>query len=284
MTSEALGLWNIGKCDFHTKLDSTTAKRIIKAFYKSGINTFDSAYSYSDADTILYSALKEMNAKREEWKIIEKIMPSPTFTRKADNILKRLHTSYLDILLIHWPSDEDILYPALKALETLKDKGIAKEIGVSNFPLDILKKAANDFPLSYHERPLSLVWTKDWTQEKRMNIRTLAYAPFGFGSLIGNKEINSSLYFSSSPELEALKEEIKAIAIKHNTTPPAVALSWVESENPFMIIRGASKEEHSKLTPINLSDEEKTKLDSLSSSLTLLSESDNIFGHNWRKR
>ncbi len=285
MMSEALGLWNIGEGIYHERMDSTTAKRIIKAAYRSGIKTFDSAYSYTDADSILYSALKEIRAERKDWRIIEKIMPTPTFSRKAERILGRLHTSYIDILLIHWPGEESALYSSLKALEDLKEKGIAEEIGVSNFPIDLLKKAADDFPITYHERPLSLIWKRDWEEEKSLALKELIYAPLGLGGLTEKKkEKLSPLFFYSSPEFDALKIKLKNLAQKYNSTLEAVAFSWVLAQGPYMIIRGASSERQLKIPHLKLEEEDIKALSRDAEKITALNLSDNIFSHNWKGR
>ncbi len=268
MSYEALGLWNIGESAYHKRLGTTEAKRIIKASYKKGITTFDSAYSYTDADSILYSALNEIKAERETWRVIEKIMPLPTFEKKALSILKRLHTSYIDILLIHWPSEERTLLPALKELERMKEKGVAKEIGVSNFPLSLLKKTSSDFNITYHERPLSLIWNRDWKEERKLNIKTLAYAPLGFGSLKENK----------NPEAK----ELTLLSNKYNRSVSTIALSWVYAKEPDVIIRGVSNREQLDLPHITLDKDDLKALDDLSSKMTSLTKSDNIFSHNWK--
>ena len=46
-----------------------TKKDIIKKAYKKGIRAFDTAFSYSGADSMLYSAMREMGVKRDEYEI-----------------------------------------------------------------------------------------------------------------------------------------------------------------------------------------------------------------------
>lgn len=282
MRNEALGLWNIGEDRFHTRLDAAEAKRIIKAAYRSGITTFDSAYSYLDADTILYSALNELKTERKSWRIIEKVMPSPSLERKVSSIQKRLHTSFLDILLIHWPSDVETLYPSLKTLEKLKDDGTAKEIGVSNFPSYLLNQVSKDFPISYHERPLSLVWNRDWEEERTTEIKTLAYAPFGFGGLTEKKSKLSTI-FPTSATREELSSILKRMAEEKKCSVYSIALSWVYSQNPFMIIRGVSNPRQIDIPLITLNEDEKKTLDNLSSLISAEIPGDNIFNHRWNK-
>ena len=281
-TTEVLGLWNTGEGQFHNRLSPVESKRIIKSAWKKGIRTFDSAYSYTDADTILYSALRELNAERDEWQIIEKIMPVPTFERKADAALRRLHTSYFDILLIHWPADEENLYSTLKALERMKDEGKARKIGVSNFPIPLLRKTLADFPLSYHERPLSLVWNRDYEEERKLNIRILAYAPLGMGILSSAKPMLSSLKFSSSPDLDRLYSILDEAAGKRGVNRTDIALSWVYNQNPSAVIRGVSRESQLDWTRVELTDEENTILTKAAALITAETEEDNIFSHRWK--
>ena len=55
---------------------------MIKAAWRMGIRTFDTAFSYADADSILHRALKEINGT--DAAVISKVMPVPTLRRKAE--------------------------------------------------------------------------------------------------------------------------------------------------------------------------------------------------------
>ena len=282
--NEVLGLWNAGEDRFHSRLCAVDAKRIIKAAYRKGISTFDSAYSYLDADTLLRSALAEMNAERKDWKIIEKIMPVPTLGKKADTILGRLGTDYVDVLLIHWPAEDESINRALNTLEALKAKGKAKEIGVSNFPLELLKRIRKDYDITYHERPLSLVWNRDYGEEKELGLKTLAYAPLGFGILGGTerKEKLEVLPYAQSDTLRKLLRTLGETAERHNTTPAAISYSWVESQQPYAVIRGVSSPRQLDIPSVTLTDDEDRELTSLADEITSEAGSDNIFGHDWK--
>ena len=282
--NEVLGLWNAGEDRFHSRLSSVDAKRIIKAAYRKGITAFDSAYSYLDADTLLRSALTELKAQREDWKVIEKIMPVPTLEKKADTILRRLGTDYVDVLLIHWPAEDESLNKALKTLETLKERGKTKEIGVSNFPLELLERIRKDYDITYHERPLSLVWNRDYREEKELGLKTLAYAPFGFGILGGTerREKLEALPFTKTPAIEKLRKTLEETAERHNTTPAAISYAWVREQQPYAVIRGVSSPEQLDIPSVTLTDDEKRELTRLADEITAETESDNIFGHDWK--
>ena len=59
----------------------------------------------------------------------------------AENSLKRLQTDYIDIYYIHWPNVEIPLEETLAEFNKLKEEGLIRAIGVSNFSIDQLKAA-----------------------------------------------------------------------------------------------------------------------------------------------
>ena len=212
----------MGACDFHTPLSGREGKNIIKKAYKTGIKAFDTAFSYSEADSLLYSAMREMGVKRDEYEIWSKVMPVPTLRKKVDASRRRLGSDFFDILMLHWPTREESLFSSLKILESLKNENIAKEIGVSNFPISLLSKVINDFPISHHERPLSLIWNKEWEEEKKLQLKTIAYSPGGFGLLSGKyslstppKDERKNIKALYSPLFPCLLEKIKNLYLQY---------------------------------------------------------------------
>lgn len=276
-----MGLWNMGDTPFHSPIPSKEAKNIIKKAYRMGIRTFDTAFSYGNADTLLYSAMRELG--KDDWSVISKVMPVPTLRKKAEISLSRLHKDCFSVLLLHWPTEDESLYRSLKELESLLSEGKAEAIGISNFPLTLLKKVMHDFPLTYHERPLSLIWDKDYEEEKNTGIKILAYAPLGMGLLSGKysrkediADSRASLYAFSSPHMEEL---LTLLANK-----PSMALSWVYMKKPYGVVSGYGKvEELEILRNIKTIDNENfSHLSELSHKITSLASSDNIFAHNWK--
>ena len=278
----------MGACDFHTPLSPRDGKDIIKKAYKKGIRAFDTAFSYSEADSMLYSAMREMGVKRDEYEIWSKVMPLPTLRKKVDVSRRRLGSDYFDILMLHWPTREDSLFSSLKTLESLKNEGITKEIGVSNFPLSLLSEIIKDFSISYHERPLSLIWNKEWEEEKKLPINTIAYSPGGFGLLRGKysptnppKDERKTIKALYSPLFPSLLEEIKTLGDKNNVSPYSISLSWVSAMGPWAIVRGVGKEEDLDIMTIQLEEDEVDNLSSIAKEISLSNSSDNIFSHNW---
>ncbi len=54
--------------------------------------------------------------------------------RRPGGNLERLGLDYVDLLLIHWPNpDQDLYVKAFETLIELKEQGLARAIGLSNF-------------------------------------------------------------------------------------------------------------------------------------------------------
>ena len=275
-----MGLWNIGEGKFHRKLSAKEGKGLIKSAYRLGIRDFSSAYSYGDADSILSSAMKELRAS--DWKISTKVMPVPALRRKTETILKRLGRDHVDVLMLHWPAEDESLYRSLKELEKLKDEKVTEDIGVSNFPLPLLRRCSSDFEIRYHERPLSLIWNRDWNEEKTLGIRTLAYAPLGMGILSGK--------YHSPEDFQDDRRSVSAVGADSLTkllgtlSGPEEALSWVCHERPYAIISGFSSPGD---LPIlgkveELNEKRAEMLTELADAVSSSFSRDNIFSHDWR--
>ena len=64
--------------------------------------------------------------------------------RAAEDSLAKLQVEGLDLLLLHWPNDDFPLEETLGALVGLRDDGLIKHLGVSNFPVGDAARGAGD--------------------------------------------------------------------------------------------------------------------------------------------
>lgn len=286
-----------GRFSFYPDSDKLAFKAVVREALKCGITSFDTAYSYEDAETILSSVFREQHIARESVEITDKILPLPTLKEKAETSLRRLGTEYIDNLLIHWPGEnERALYIALKTLESLKEEQKLLHMGVSNFSLELLEKISQDFEIDILERPLSLLWTRDIEETlafSKARMRIAGYAPLCFGLLSGKYRTNSALSdnrknlpFFSAPSYLPLLDALGTIAAAHETTSAVIALAWSLSTPIYMIIFGARTKEQlaalMKSREITLSQEEKETLAILSEKINTEIAADNPYGHSWR--
>lgn len=110
----------------------------IKCAYEVGYRLYDTAAMYKNED-ILGDYLCD---KRESVFITTKVPPEMMGKEKAyqscQQSLKNLKTSYVDLILIHWPEVEEgnasqVRAETWETLEQIKKEKLARNIGVSNF-------------------------------------------------------------------------------------------------------------------------------------------------------
>ncbi|SKA33466.1 aldo/keto reductase [Consotaella salsifontis] len=137
--------------------------------------------------------------------------------RSAKEALEALAMDYVDLLLIHWPNADVPLEESIDALNRAKEKGLARHIGVANFPTALVDEAdaMSGAPLvcnqvEYHPY-LSQNALLDCAE--RHDMALVAYSPIGQGG-------------------EVLKDAtIAQIAERHGKSPAQIALRW-EIEQP----------------------------------------------------
>jgi 2,5-diketo-D-gluconate reductase B len=128
--------------------------------------------------------------------------------------LSKLQTTYVDLTLIHWPSPNGEVPVAEFMAELLEAKklGLTRQIGVSNFTLDLMQQAidavgaeqiaTNQIELSPYLQNRQVV---EFAQQH--GIAITSYMTLAYG--------------------KALQDEtIKAIAARRNATPAQVILAW----------------------------------------------------------
>jgi 2,5-diketo-D-gluconate reductase B len=174
--------------------------------------------------------------------------------RSAENSLRLLGLDRIDLLLLHWPPrDGSELAPALEELRRLRDEGLVRELGVSNFPGYMLREALDLEPaifadqVEYHAK-LSQRELRELAAGHDLLLE--AYAPLG-GS--GRSVID-----------EPLLEEI---AGEHGATPAQVALAWLARQDRVVLLpRSTSPErrrENLAALELDLTDEDSALIEKL---------------------
>ena len=107
--------------------DADDLKRSVTDALKSGYRHFDTATIYHN-EAWLGEALAESDVKREDLFITSKVWNSNTTYDETiaafHESLKKLQTDYLDLYLIHWPSEG--YNEKWRAMETLYNDGLSK--------------------------------------------------------------------------------------------------------------------------------------------------------------
>lgn len=196
-----LGTWMMGE----SRVSRTRELAALACALQLGYRVFDTAeiYGQGGAERLLGQALTAFGVgsssgpAREELFLVSKVKPSHASlsgtVRACEASIERLRCRYLDLYLLHWSGPHPFT-ETLQALAELRDRGLIRHFGVSNFTLQELQqwRAA--------EASLGLTGSTQCNQlyyclqargiefdllpwQRQHGILTMAYSPLGRGSL-----------------------------------------------------------------------------------------------------
>ncbi|KAG6844762.1 hypothetical protein H0H87_003985 [Tephrocybe sp. NHM501043] len=172
------------------------------------------------------------------------------------NSLKNLGVSYVDLYLIHHPrlAVPDI-QTAWKQMEELKEKGLVKSIGVSNFgvtELEILVSSAKVKPAA------NQIMLHPYVFAKQKPI-------IEFGAKHGIiTEAYSALMYEGISFGGPLDKPLYEIATRLNATPDQVILAWVKAKGAVVVTTSSKKyrlEGYLRAADLTLTTEDVSALD-----------------------
>jgi diketogulonate reductase-like aldo/keto reductase len=122
----------------------------------AGFRHIDTAQIYRNEDAV-GEAIQASGVQREDVFITTKVWvenyTQARFDRSVDASLKALRTDYVDLLLLHWPSNIVPLEEQVAWLNAAVHAGKVLSIGISNFNSKLLQRAAelSDIPLATNQ-------------------------------------------------------------------------------------------------------------------------------------
>ncbi|MGM0448682.1 MAG: aldo/keto reductase [Methanobacteriota archaeon] len=115
--------------------DSETADSV-RAALDAGYAHIDTAEGYHN-ERAIGDALAASGVDRDDVfltsKVLAKNLNYESVIASCEASLDRLGTDYLDLYLIHWPNPAISLRETLRAMAELRDRGLVRDVGVSNF-------------------------------------------------------------------------------------------------------------------------------------------------------
>ena len=108
-----------------------------------GYRHIDTAQAYGN-EAEVGQAMASFGARQDLFvttKLWQDRLGAEDVSAAVDESLGRLNTSYVDLLLIHWPNLAVPIAETLGAMETVRRTGRARHIGVSNFTTKLLAEA-----------------------------------------------------------------------------------------------------------------------------------------------
>ncbi len=181
----------------------------------AGYRHIDTAAMY-DNETDVGKGISSSSVSRADIFLTSKVWPTDIaegdLQKSIEASLERLNTSYLDLALIHWPSKTVPMEESIKALNDVKNRGLAKNIGVSNFTNAMVDEAV---ALSEHPLACNQVENHPYLDQSEMRytcarhgLALIAYCPLSRGGDLFNEDA------------------IVAAANNHSKTPAQIVLRW----------------------------------------------------------
>jgi diketogulonate reductase-like aldo/keto reductase len=193
----------------------------VKNAIEVGYRHIDTAQYYGNEKEV-GEAIRASKVPREEIFVTTKTATSGYSSTKAgiENSLRKFGFPYFDLIIIHWPTGDDI--GTYKALEEAYKQGKCKSIGLSNFNQRQFLEIYNNF----ETKPvLNQIETHLYFQEKKMHEFLLKYNCIHESwSPLGGKGDNT------------LKDQkLAIIAEKYKKTPAQIALRFLLQLNIVII-------------------------------------------------
>jgi 2,5-diketo-D-gluconate reductase B len=175
-----LGTWDLRR---------RVCARIVEQALRLGYRHIDTAEMY-DNEREVGEGLRAAGVKRDQVFVTTKVWPSHfaprELERAAKDSLMRLRLSEINLLLLHWPNPRIPLSETLGALCKVKQAGLARHIGVSNFTVALLEEAVRlaSEPLvcnQFEVHPF-LDQTKVIAASRSHGMAVVAYSPMAQGN------------------------------------------------------------------------------------------------------
>lgn len=225
-----MGTWRMGESARNRQSEIAALRHGLAL----GLSLIDTAEMYGEggAEEVIAQAIAH---RRSEVFLVSKVYPHNASRQGAiaacERSLKRLHTDYLDLYLLHWRGSVP-LAETLEAFQTLQQAGKIRSYGVSNFDAEDMQEAiqlkggntivTNQVLYNLMRRGIELNLLP-WCRQHGMPI--MAYSPIEQGRLLNNRAL-------------------KAIAQERGVTTAQVAIAWLLHQEDVIVIPKSSNIQH----------------------------------------
>jgi aryl-alcohol dehydrogenase-like predicted oxidoreductase len=300
LTTVGLGTWAMGgpwQYGWGPQDDGEALEAILAAL-EMGINWIDTApaYGLGHSEELIGTVLKQArrkpyiatkcgilwNDKKEKVTCLKR----QSIRDECHASLDRLGVEAFDLYLMHWPDPDEDVEEAWEEMARLADEGKARYIGVSNFSVAQLERAAKIHPVATLQPPYSMLHREcedellGYCAEHEMGV--IAYSPMQRGLLTGKfsherlAQLAPDDHRRTNPDFQELQftatlemvEQLKRIAERNKRPCAQLAISWVlrRSEVTAAIVgarRPSQIQETAPASDWDLSDADIAEIDAL---------------------
>jgi aryl-alcohol dehydrogenase-like predicted oxidoreductase len=253
------GAWAIGGGGWEFGWGPQDDEDSIAAIHRAlelGVNWIDTAaaYGFGRSELVVGRALENLEDRPYVFtkasllegprRQVAHSLERESILREAEASLERLRVDAIDLYQIHWPIPDEDIEEGWSALAELKEQGLVRHIGVSNFSVEQLRRIQQIAPVETLQPQYSLVerGAEDdvlpFAEDDEIGV--IVYSPMASGLLTGRMTRDRIAGLAADdwrkhdprfnePQLSrhlALVERLRTVADRHNTTPGAVAVAW----------------------------------------------------------
>jgi diketogulonate reductase-like aldo/keto reductase len=252
--SIGLGTW---------ELRGRACARIVEQAVKLGYRHFDTAQAY-DNEREVGEGIRASGIKRDDAFVTTKVWTTHfapnELERSAKESLVKLRMPYVDLLLLHWPNPHVPLSETLGGLARVKQMGLARHIGISNFTVALIEEAVAACPeplacdqVEYHPY---LDQTKVREACARHGMAVVAYSPLVKGRIKNDRAL-------------------LRIGDRYRKTAAQVCLRWLVQQNVAAIPRTSKLErlsENLEIFDFELSEDDMNQISGMGSANSRLTD------------
>lgn len=231
--------------------DGEEGYRAVKHALDVGYRHVDTATGYRNED-LVGRAVADSGLDRADVFVTTKLPPEAAGREREtlERSLRLLAMTYVDLWLVHWPPNGNAHPSTWQALRGLRDEGLVRAIGVSNYSLaqiDELIEATGEAPA----------------------VNQIPWSPFEHDAAIvsGHAERGVALEgYSPLRRTDATNPVLNGIAAEHGVTVQQVVLGWHLRHRVVAIPKSTRPERieaNIDLFGFTLSDEELARIDGL---------------------
>jgi diketogulonate reductase-like aldo/keto reductase len=216
-------------------LKGETRISLLTEAIRMGYRLLDSAAHYNNEKEV-GEAVRASGVPRDEIIVVTKAWPdkigASDLRASAEASLERLGMAQVDLFLLHWPNPTIPLAETMAALAKLQEDGLARHIGVSNFPTTMLAEARelSPVPLVANEVEYHPYLSQDAVLAacRTAGMAMIAHCPLG----------------RAGPLFE--EPAVKAAAQRLGRSPAQVVLRWHVQQKGVIAIPSSHKVERLK--------------------------------------
>jgi aryl-alcohol dehydrogenase-like predicted oxidoreductase len=259
ITRVGFGAWAIGGGGYDwgwgTQEDDDSIAAIHHAL-ELGVNWIDTAaqYGFGHSEEVVGRAIADLDKRPYVFtkggqpegpgRTTLQSLRHDSLRRELEGSLSRLGVDAVDLYQIHWPIPDEEVEEGWSTLVELRDEGLVRHIGVSNFSVEQLRRIQQIAPVETLQPPYSLV-AREAEEEilpfaEREEIGVIAYSPMGSGLLTGamTRERIASLpeddWRKHDPRFQepqlterlALVDRLETVAQSRGVATGAAAVAW----------------------------------------------------------